>query len=268
MQKPSAFIGSSSEGLDFARAIRSLLADDAEITLWREGFFRSGSTFIETLLNSLKRFDFAILVLTPDDLINSRDTEKFGPRDNVIFELGMFMGFIGRSRTFMVHHAEVKIPSDLLGMVTCKYEWPRKDGSHEAAVGVACDEIRRAIRDLGISETKTSWQIQSIQSRQNTTESKVNTLQIVVKGLVTEFEHDKLVGLAAADPFKVSFHNDMYEELKRLDAIGYVKPNSGYGIISIRERDGSGNQFDLKQYVHITEDGQEYLKLRSELGAS
>lgn len=38
MIKPSVFIGSSSEGLDFARAVRSLLTHDAEITMWNEGF--------------------------------------------------------------------------------------------------------------------------------------------------------------------------------------------------------------------------------------
>jgi hypothetical protein len=34
MDKPSLFIGSSTEGLDIARGISSLLAGDAEITLW------------------------------------------------------------------------------------------------------------------------------------------------------------------------------------------------------------------------------------------
>ena len=85
--KPSVFIGSSSEGLEFARAIRGLLSDVAQITLWNEGFFRPGNTFIDTLVNALPRFDFAALVLTADDLIRSRELESFSPRDNVLFEL-------------------------------------------------------------------------------------------------------------------------------------------------------------------------------------
>jgi hypothetical protein len=64
LPKPSVFVGSSSEGLEFARAIRSLLTDDAEVTLWKEGFFEIGKTFIETLLDALPRFDYAILILT------------------------------------------------------------------------------------------------------------------------------------------------------------------------------------------------------------
>src|SRR5438067_96712 len=114
MAKPSVFIGSSSEGLDIARAIRGLLSDAAEITLWNEGFFRPGNTFIETLVNALPRFDFAVLVLTGDDLIRRREIESFGPRDNVLFELGLFMGRLGRARTFLVHQSgvDLKIPSD------------------------------------------------------------------------------------------------------------------------------------------------------------
>ena len=98
MAKPSMFIGSSSEGIEFARAVRFLLASDVEVTLWNEGFFRPGNTFIETLVNALPRFDFAVLILTPDDLVTSRSVETLGPRDNVIFELGLFMGRLGRSQ--------------------------------------------------------------------------------------------------------------------------------------------------------------------------
>ena len=58
MPKPAAFIGSSTEGLEFARAIRSLIRDDAEVTLWNEGVFTIGTTFIESLIE--KKFDFKI----------------------------------------------------------------------------------------------------------------------------------------------------------------------------------------------------------------
>ncbi len=81
MNKPSVFIGSSKAGFEFARAIQEDLTEDAEITLWNEGFFDLGSTYIETLVNSLAQSDFAVLVLTPDDVINSRNDEKLGPRE-------------------------------------------------------------------------------------------------------------------------------------------------------------------------------------------
>jgi predicted nucleotide-binding protein len=99
--RPSVFVGSSSEGVEFARAVRAALEHDAEITLWDEGVFGLGQTFVESLTRALSRFDFAVVVLTPDDLVQSRSVEVFGPRDNVIFELGLFMGKLGRDRTFI-----------------------------------------------------------------------------------------------------------------------------------------------------------------------
>ena len=50
MNKPALFVGSSSEGLDLARAVRALLDEDAEVTLWKEGLFDIGSTFIDSLI--------------------------------------------------------------------------------------------------------------------------------------------------------------------------------------------------------------------------
>ena len=64
MEKPTLFVGSSSEGLDVARSVRALLAEDAEVTLWNEGFFSITDTFMEGLVNALPSFDFAVLVLS------------------------------------------------------------------------------------------------------------------------------------------------------------------------------------------------------------
>jgi predicted nucleotide-binding protein len=68
MSKPALFVGSSSEGLDLARAVRELLDEDAEVTLWKEGLFDLGSTFIDSLIKALPRFDFAAVMLTAGPL--------------------------------------------------------------------------------------------------------------------------------------------------------------------------------------------------------
>ncbi len=104
-----------------------------------------------------------------------------------------------------------------------------------------------------------------VEQRQDSLESRVRTLQVLMKGSVTDFEYDKLKGLSADGPFLVAFHWDMYQELRRLDALRYIQPQPGRGIESIKERDGSGDRFDLKQYVYITKEGLEYRKLREEL---
>lgn len=118
--RPTVFIGSSSEGKKFAVAVQAALEADAEVTTWDQGFFTPGQTFIEGLIDGSSRFDFAVLLLTPDDVVQSRSAELLSPRDNVIFELGLFMGSLGRNRTFVVnpHGSDLKIPSDLAGLTT------------------------------------------------------------------------------------------------------------------------------------------------------
>jgi hypothetical protein len=275
MTKPSLFVGSSSEGLDFARAVRAGLEGDAEVSLWNEGVFPLGQTFVEALLNALPRFDFAVLVLTPDDFLVSRTQETLAPRDNVLFELGLFMGRLGRSRTFVLHQADtgLKMPSDLAGLVTATYDWPRADRNHRAAVGVACDSIRQVIRDLGVIEAKTSRAIVDLRSRQQAQkqeldqqQAQIRSLRVALQGIVTTYEHDKLVGLHADKPFMCYYSDDLYQELKRLRAMGLIRHHEGTGLSAIRKEYRDRNaMFDLRKFFYITEGGIEYLTLREEM---
>lgn len=274
MTRPSVFVGSSSEGLEFARAVRGALTDDAEVTVWNEDFFDLGQTFIEGLTGAVAGFDFAILVLTPDDLVASRNVEGFGPRDNVIFEVGLFMGAIGRDRTFILRQADesVKIPSDLAGVMTARFDWPRTDDSHVAAVGSACDGIRRRVRSLGISEAKAGKEVREIASRQNEQgqalsrqHAEIRSLQIALRGIVTQYEYEKLTGLSGERPFLCRYSPELVEEIKRLRAMNLIRNQDGVGTRTIAER-YRDIEFDLKDFFYITEEGREYLKLRSELG--
>jgi hypothetical protein len=133
-----------------------------------------------------------------------------------------------------------------------------------AALSPTSTPIIKAIRANGFAENRTHQNLRRLEGRQDATESRVRTMQIVLKGLVTQFEFEKLRALAASDPFLVQFHNSMIQELNRLDAIRYVRPKAGFGIESIRERDGTDRRFDLKQYVEITNEGLEYLRLREQ----
>ncbi len=264
MTKPSVFVGSSSEGLDFARAVRSLLAQDAEITIWNEGFFGLGSTFIETLINALPRFDFAVLVLTPDDLVNSREVDMFGPRDNVIFELGLFMGRLGRSRSFILHqaNASLKIPSDLSGVTTATYEWPRADKSYKSAVGAACDSIREVICALGVSETKVAREISDIRSRQDTAESRIKETEKKVERLFAYTMSDSMfLNLKKLSTGKFGhFKNSsaLRRELRHLRDVGYIK---GRGHISDLPEKGD----ELSDFIIVTPVGKQFVEFREEL---
>ena len=102
-RRPSVFVGSSTEGLNIAKAVQVLLDLSCEVTIWSQGVFGLSHGTLESLVNSVDDFDFAIIVLTPDDLIISRDAIQPTGRDNVLFELGLFMGALGRERTFIIY---------------------------------------------------------------------------------------------------------------------------------------------------------------------
>ena len=114
MTKPKVFIGSSSEGLDVARSLKHELSDVAKITLWNEGVFALSRSYLESLIEALDSFDFAILIFRADDVVTSRAISSSATRGNVLFELGLFMGRLGRSRTFVVYdtHKQPNIISD------------------------------------------------------------------------------------------------------------------------------------------------------------
>jgi hypothetical protein len=148
--KPSMFIGSSNEGYDTARAIQAILKDDADITLWRNGVFGLNQGTLESLVKAADTFDFAILVLTPDDVTESRDVKKNSPRDNVLFEAGLFMGRLGRERAFIIHpnNVEMKLPSDLAGVTVATYEQSANIELRDA-VSAGCYDIINAVKKLG-----------------------------------------------------------------------------------------------------------------------
>ena len=105
------FIASASEGLEVANAVREALGRRSHLRprVWAEGTFTPSMTFIEAIEVELNRCDFAVLTLTPDDRLESRGRTIMAPRDNVLLELGLFMGRLGRERTLResINHARL-----------------------------------------------------------------------------------------------------------------------------------------------------------------
>ena len=150
MINPSLFIGSSTEGLPVAEALQTLLQYDLDVTIWSQGVFRLSQSYLDSLLDAISATDFAVLVLTPDDVTTSRQDEFLTPRDNVLFELGLFMGRLGRDRSFFVYDrtSSIKLPSDLLGISGATYS-PRADGNLEPALGPVATAIKKAVKKAG-----------------------------------------------------------------------------------------------------------------------
>lgn len=119
------FAISSAEALHVALTGSSFFAhhENFEFIPWPADVFRNMSYPMDDLEAELDRADFAIAIAQADDVVESRDVKSITPRDNVLFELGLFMGRLGRKRTLLMvpRGTEVKLPSDLTGLTTVRY---------------------------------------------------------------------------------------------------------------------------------------------------
>jgi len=150
-RRPHLFIGSSTEGLKVAQCLeKELKGSRIHTLLWTIGVFQPSKFTIEDLTAQASSSDFAVIVLTPDDITKSRRRKLNAPRDNVIFELGFFMGALSRERTFIVMPvgANVKIPTDLWGITHLSYN-PRGPGSLAKKLQAVSLQIRTRINALG-----------------------------------------------------------------------------------------------------------------------
>src|SRR5262245_37402965 len=103
MSKPKLFVGSSQRNVRVAQVLAEGLEACAEVIIWHEGFFRLNQGYLETLLEKHGEYDFAAFILALDDITLDKDETKPSPRDNVLFESGLFIGGLGRKRVFLVY---------------------------------------------------------------------------------------------------------------------------------------------------------------------
>jgi CRP/FNR family cyclic AMP-dependent transcriptional regulator len=149
--EPVLFLGCSTEAIGIAREIQAAFSHDPFVVeIWTDGVFNASKTPIEDLTDLVGKIDFVAVLLTPDDKITSRRRPTFSPRDNVVFELGLAIGAIGRARTFVVveRGSAVKFPSDLLGVNPVDYP-SGPASSIKSRLGPACNEIRKIMNRLG-----------------------------------------------------------------------------------------------------------------------
>jgi predicted nucleotide-binding protein len=150
-EKPAVFIASSNEGLRFAECIyKALGRGDVVPYIWTNGVFEAGRTTIEDLVKYTSESDFAVIVTSKDDTTISRRRRNASPRDNVIFELGLFMGALSRERTLVLvpHGVDFKVPSDLLGVTHIPYAFS-KSGNVAKSLSGPLKTIRQKVKQYG-----------------------------------------------------------------------------------------------------------------------
>lgn len=122
MKLPSVFIASSIESLEIAKSLQYSLAHEANVSIWTEGIFSPGYSIVESLINIAERTDLAIFILGSDDFLISQSAKDSQLRQNILFELGLFIGKLGSSRIIisLPENENSALPTDLIGLVQHK----------------------------------------------------------------------------------------------------------------------------------------------------
>jgi predicted nucleotide-binding protein len=122
MDKPRIFLGSSGKQEKLLQEVTRGLEDIAHVDPWTTSF-NPGTTTLERLVELAHEVDFAAFVFARDDWTTAdpaASTPQASPRDNVVFEAGLFGGVLGMRRTFILHATGAKLPTDLLGLTSVR----------------------------------------------------------------------------------------------------------------------------------------------------
>src|SRR5688572_9003343 len=179
MDKPRIFLGSSGKQAKLLHALTRGLDDVAEIEPWTTSF-NPGTTTLERLLELAHEVDFAAFVFAEDDWtrhsqVASDPTEsgQASPRDNVVFEAGLFGGTLGMRRTFILHAKGAKLPTDLLGLTCIRYS----EATSEAET--INQKLRKAIESEGrVARIEGLWWQFSLTERSIREPSAVSLLRV------------------------------------------------------------------------------------------
>src|SRR5690242_12047710 len=142
MDKPRIFLGSSGKQAELLEALTRGLSEAARVEPWTT-VFNPGVSTLDRLVELTREVDFAAFVFAHDDWTANAPALGQGqasPRDNVVFEAGLFGGALGMRRTFILHAMGAKLPTDLLGLTCVRYA-----GESLADIALINETLRKAI---------------------------------------------------------------------------------------------------------------------------
>jgi hypothetical protein len=177
--KPRIFLGSSTQQAKLLNALSRGLEDIADVDAWMT-VFTPGVSTLDRLVELTREVDFAAFVFAHDDWTSKGatpdpDAGQASPRDNVVFEAGLFGGALGMRRTFILHARGAKLPTDLLGLTSVRYD----PDTTPAIVRQINQQLRKAIDAEGrISRLEGDWWQLSLTARTELEPSAVSLLSI------------------------------------------------------------------------------------------
>jgi hypothetical protein len=176
--KPRIFLGSSGKQKKLVDALTRGLSEVADVEPWTS-VFNPGVSTLDRLVELTHEVDFAAFVFAHDDWTSSpADVAAAGqasPRDNVVFEAGLFGGALGMRRTFILHAKGAKLPTDLLGMTAVRYP----EDLTPAGMREMNQKVRKAIEDEGrLTRLEGDWWQHSLTLRTEREPSAISLLRI------------------------------------------------------------------------------------------
>jgi hypothetical protein len=242
--KPALFVGSSSESLDVAYAVQKNLEDVAEVVVWTQGIFELTKSYLESLLEALEDTEFGLFIFGPDDVIRIRGMEMPAARDNVVFELGLFIGRLGRNRSFILmprESADFHLPTDLLGISTATFQPPSRSDRLQAALGPACHDIRVAIRKHA--------------ALRNPAIPMTEDMGLMLSVLIPEPEQKHLLNIASGKTKGYTGRGSLRSELRHLRSIGLIRKRADRNIGELK----SEGVYDLADILELTDLGRQWV---------
>lgn len=180
MGKPRIFLGSSGKQEKLLQALTRGLGDIANVEPWTTSF-NPGVNTLERLLELARQVDFAVFIFAQDDWTSAPPGAsdpmlgQASPRDNVVFEAGLFGGVLGMRRTFILHANGAKLPTDLLGLTAVRYD----AGTTPAEMRSINQKLRTTIEDEGrLVRIEGPWWQFSMTPRTEKEPSAVSLLKI------------------------------------------------------------------------------------------
>src|SRR3954454_7720328 len=177
--KPRVFLGSSGQQEKLLQALTRGLQDIADVDPWTT-VFNPGVSTLDRLVELTREVDFAAFVFAQDDWTAKGASPhaasgEASPRDNVVFEAGLFGGALGMRRTFILHANGAKLPTDLLGLTSVRYD-PALAPQELKSVN---QKLRKAIEDEGrLARIEGDWWQYSLSARSEVEPSAVSLLRI------------------------------------------------------------------------------------------
>ncbi len=234
------FIGSSNEAHEKGLLLKiAKIVEDCKMNpiRWNQSpsIFKVGKFTLENLEDMIEKqnIEASIFIYSSDDKTWYRGREVGKPRDNVIFEHGLFSGKLGRTKSIIIRYGEVELPTDLSGVTYIDFsEGKQNDGEinlRDWLCNLSCESTLPKVKNDDFLIIKSFQNLEAAKPFIIEKAKKAAEIKILAnKGLEFFGSDSSIISLAEASEYK---------NLRRLKTI-LLSPNAACvnrGFMALRK---------------------------------